>query len=104
MADGSRTGRRASDLGLLPITLSNYVQLLQWTAVQLGSGQRDTIPVDLVSVLDRFEVQPDPATSASAPTIQNMLKLRSASSDRRWSDFLVEAASEAVDGVGWAVA
>ncbi len=59
LADGSRTGRRASDLGLLPITLPNYVQLLQWTAVQLKSGQRDTIPVDLASVLDRFEVQPD---------------------------------------------
>ncbi len=49
----------ASDLGLLPITLPNYVQLLQWTAVQLKSGQRDTIPVNLASVLDRFEVQPD---------------------------------------------
>ncbi len=59
LADGSRTGRRASDLGLLPITLPNYVQLLQWTAAQLRSGQRDTIPADLMTVLDHFQVQPD---------------------------------------------
>lgn len=59
LADGSRTGRRASDLGLLPITLSGYVQLLRWTAGQLRSGQRDTLPADLMTVLDHFQVQPD---------------------------------------------
>ncbi len=35
------------------------MQLLLWTAEQLQSGQRDTIPADLVSVLDHFEVQAD---------------------------------------------
>jgi hypothetical protein len=59
LADGSRTGRRASDLGLLPISLASYVQLLQWTAHQLTSGQRETIPADLVTVLDHFDVQQD---------------------------------------------
>jgi hypothetical protein len=59
LADSSRTGRRASDLGLLPISLANYVQLLQWTARQLKSGQRNTIPADLATVLDHFEVQQD---------------------------------------------
>ena len=59
LADASRTGRRASDLGILPISLENYVKLLQWTAKQLRSGQRDTIPADLATVLDHFEVQQD---------------------------------------------
>jgi hypothetical protein len=58
-ADFSRTGRRASDLGLLPISLENYVRLLEWTAQQLRSGQHDTIPADLATVLDHFEVQQD---------------------------------------------
>ena len=35
---------RASDQGILPISLADYVKLLQWTAQQLRSGQRSTIP------------------------------------------------------------
>jgi hypothetical protein len=58
-ADTSRSGRRASDLGLLPLALEHYVQLLTWTAQQLRSGQRDTIPADLATVLDHFDVQQD---------------------------------------------
>ena len=30
-----------------------------WTAEQLRSGQRNTIPSDLIAVLDRFHVQHD---------------------------------------------
>jgi hypothetical protein len=56
LAYGSRTGRRASDQGILPITLDNYVRLLRWTAEQLRSGQRTTIPADLATVLDHFAV------------------------------------------------
>jgi hypothetical protein len=59
LADASRTGRRASDLGLLPVSLEDYVRLLKWTAQQLKSGQRDTIPADLVAVLEHFQVQQD---------------------------------------------
>ena len=59
LAAGSRTKRRASDLGLLPISLADYAQLLQWTAQQLKSGQRETIPADLATVLDHFEVRQD---------------------------------------------
>jgi hypothetical protein len=58
-AYSSRTGRRASDLGILPVSLENYVQLLTWTARQLRSGQRDTIPADLARVMDHFDVQLD---------------------------------------------
>jgi hypothetical protein len=59
LATRSRTGRRASDLGILPISLADYVRLLQWTAQQLRSGRRDTIPADLAAVLDHFDVQPE---------------------------------------------
>jgi hypothetical protein len=59
LADASRTGRRASDLGMLPVSLDDYVRLLRWTAKQLKNGQRATIPADLVAVLDHFEVQQD---------------------------------------------
>ena len=58
-ADASRTGRRASDLGILPVLLDDYTRLLTWTAKQLRGGQRDTIPADLATVLDHFDVQHD---------------------------------------------
>ena len=35
------------------------VKLLNWTAKQLRSGLRDTIPADLATVLDHFAVQQD---------------------------------------------
>jgi hypothetical protein len=59
LAYTSRTGRRACDMGVLPISLADYVKLLLWTAEQLKSGQRSTIPKDLITVLDRFHVQHD---------------------------------------------
>jgi len=57
LASCSRTGRRASDLGILPISLSSYAQLLTWTGQLLRSGERTTIPQDLAAVLDRFAVE-----------------------------------------------
>jgi hypothetical protein len=59
LAYTSRTGRRACDMGVLPISLADYVKLLLWTAEQLKSGQRNTIPADLIAVLDHFQVQHD---------------------------------------------
>jgi hypothetical protein len=56
LADASRSGRRASDLGLLPISLDNYVRLLKWTAHELRSGRRTTIPADLATVLEQLGV------------------------------------------------
>jgi len=56
LASCSRTGRRASDLGILPISLTSYAQLLTWTGQLLRSGERTTIPQDLAAVLERFEV------------------------------------------------
>ncbi len=59
LAYASRSGRRASDQGILPISLADYVKLLQWTAQQLRSGQRSTIPHDLAAVLDHLNVKHD---------------------------------------------
>ena len=59
LAYASRSGRRASDQGILPISLVNYVKLLQWTAQQLHSGERSTIPHDLAAVLDHLNVKHD---------------------------------------------
>ena len=59
LAYSSRTGRRATDMGILPITLDVYVQLLKTTGEMLRSGERTTIPKDLVALLDRMEVNPE---------------------------------------------
>jgi hypothetical protein len=59
LALSSRSGRRASDMGILPVSLEAYVKLLKWTAAQLRSGQRTTIPQDLAAVLDHLQVQQD---------------------------------------------
>ncbi len=56
LAYSSRSGRRASDLGVLPISLQDYLKLLTWTARLLQSGQRSKIPKDLESLLDRLDL------------------------------------------------
>jgi hypothetical protein len=59
VVSSSRTGRRASDWGLLPISLESYLKLLNWTARQLREGKRSTIPGDLEAVLDHLDVKSD---------------------------------------------
>lgn len=56
LAYSSRTGRRASDLGILPMSLEDYLKLLRWTARLLRSGQRSTIPKNLEAILERMDV------------------------------------------------
>ena len=53
----SRTGRRASDQGLLPLELDDYLQLLDWTGRQLRRGKRGAIPATLAPILDRLAVR-----------------------------------------------
>ncbi|HMF36866.1 MAG TPA: hypothetical protein VKF17_09515 [Isosphaeraceae bacterium] len=53
---GSRRPRRASNRGLLPMTLQSYLELLDWTGRQLRAGTRGVIPQGLESILDRLKV------------------------------------------------
>ncbi len=57
MAYSSRTGRRASDLGILPISLDDYLKLLKWSAGLIKTGKRSTIPKDLEAILDHMDVK-----------------------------------------------
>jgi hypothetical protein len=52
----SGLARRASDRGLLPMTLESYLTLLDWTGRQLRGGTRGVIPLALASILDRLQV------------------------------------------------
>ncbi len=55
----SRTGKRATDQGLLSITLDDYLKLLKWTARLLRTGRRQTIPKNLEAILDRLDLDQD---------------------------------------------
>ncbi|MGM0485142.1 MAG: hypothetical protein ACQESR_00065 [Planctomycetota bacterium] len=57
LADTSRTGRRASDMGILPMSLDSYQRLLDWTARLIQSGERSTIPKDLAAILDHMNIE-----------------------------------------------
>ena len=54
--DGSGRSRRASDRGLLPMTLESYLELLDWTGRQLRAGASGVIPEALESILIRLQV------------------------------------------------
>lgn len=54
----SRTGCRASDMGMLSITLDGYTQLLKWVARIVRGSQDCRIPRDLDSMLDHLQVEP----------------------------------------------
>ena len=43
----SSSGKRASDKGLLPMTLAEYLQLLDWVGRQPRAGSSGTIPEQL---------------------------------------------------------
>jgi hypothetical protein len=40
--------------GFLSISLSKYLELLDWTGRQLRSGKRGTIPAELAPILERL--------------------------------------------------
>ncbi len=48
--------RRASNRGLLPMTLENYLDLLDWTGRQMRTGSLGVIPAGLASLLDRLQI------------------------------------------------
>ena len=58
-ADAEPPGRRASNLGFLPISLAEYLQLLDWTGRQIRHDKRGAIPADLDPILKRLHVVGD---------------------------------------------
>jgi len=52
-------GHRASDRGFLPLTLDEYLQLLDWTGRAVRADQRGAVPADLRPILERLKVNAD---------------------------------------------
>ncbi len=51
--------RRASDRGFLPMTLDEYLELLDWTGRQMREGKRGAIRSDLRPILERLHIKAD---------------------------------------------
>jgi len=51
----SATGRRASDKGCLPMTLEDYLDLVDWTGRQIAAG-KSSIPSHLPPILERLGI------------------------------------------------
>jgi hypothetical protein len=49
-------GRGASNLGFLPVSLPEYLKLLDWTGRQIRRDKRGAIPADLDPILKRLHV------------------------------------------------
>ena len=52
----SRSAMRCSDKGFLPVTLSQYLKLLDWSGRQVVEGKRGAIPEDLAPILQRLGI------------------------------------------------
>jgi hypothetical protein len=52
----SAGGARASDRGFLPMSLEQYLELLDWTGRQLVEGKRGSIPAHLAPILLRLQI------------------------------------------------
>jgi REP element-mobilizing transposase RayT len=49
-------GARCSDRGFLPVTLEEYLRLLDWTGRQYAAGKRGAIPASLQPILARLQI------------------------------------------------
>ena len=55
----SAGGYRSSDKGLLPMTLNDYLKLLDFSGRQIREGKQGAIPADLEPILTRLGIVPD---------------------------------------------
>jgi hypothetical protein len=51
------SGRRASDKGLLSMTLDDYLKLLDWAGRELRADKRGAIPANLAPILERLGIE-----------------------------------------------
>jgi len=54
---GYPPGQRASDKGLLEMTLDEYLKIADWPGRQEGRGKRGAILTDVASILERLQIQ-----------------------------------------------
>ena len=54
----SQSGVRCSDKGFLPLPLSDYLELLDWTARQIAPRKRGSTPINTPPILERLNVTP----------------------------------------------
>ncbi|MBS0260894.1 MAG: hypothetical protein JSS02_02970, partial [Planctomycetes bacterium] len=52
----NKTGTRCSDKGFLPMSLGDYLQLLDWTGRQLARGKKGRIPATIEPILQRLQL------------------------------------------------
>ena len=52
----NKTGTRCSDKGFLPLSLADYLQLLDWTGRQLAQGKKGRIPDTIEPILQRLQL------------------------------------------------
>ncbi len=55
-----QTTRRASNLGCLPMTLDDYLKLLDWTGRQIRLDKTGRIPAECAPVLERLQCDAEP--------------------------------------------
>ena len=55
----SHSGWRCSDKGFLPVTLTEYLELLDWSGRQIVAGKRGAIPEHLEPILLRVGICPE---------------------------------------------
>jgi hypothetical protein len=55
----SATGRRASDKGLLPVTLDQYLAFLDWASRQRRADKRGAVPPELAPIFERLGLAGD---------------------------------------------
>jgi len=67
----SKGSFRASDKGLLDMSLDDYLRLLDWCGRQVRTGKRGAIPAHLAPILERLEIEPD----AFVDTVENFPRL-----------------------------
>jgi hypothetical protein len=48
---------RCSDRGFLPIPFEQYINILEWTAAQLRSDKRGSMPLDMLNTLQRLGIE-----------------------------------------------
>jgi hypothetical protein len=88
-----QSGRRASDKGLLPMTLEEYLRLLDYSGRQVRAGNRGAIPAGLKPILERLGIEAGQFVETVDKLTQHFRRMigpveemaaRAAEAGRRW--------------------